>query len=175
MKELAKFRGWNKKHSEWRYGYYFVNRGLHFIVEDKIETDPFQTIEDFCVEPESIGQFIGITDKNNKEIYKGDIVEYYTLGSYCINPDCDLAIQGYGTKLYKRISEVGFYDGIFGVKEEGDISVTPLTHCILTEEELEDLLQMKETDSYFDTNGYSIDNSIVGIGVVGNTYENPEL
>lgn len=33
---------------------------------------------------------------------------------------------------------------------------------------------MKE-DTYLMTNGYNIDNSIVGVKVIGNIHENPEL
>ena len=34
MKSQIKFRGWNTKNKKWLHGYYFVNRGQHFIVVD---------------------------------------------------------------------------------------------------------------------------------------------
>lgn len=71
MKRQIKFRGYNLKNNKWLYGYYLVNRGKHYIVQDE-EVNPFSEPEDFEVDPESVGQYVG--EINGMNLYEGDYV-----------------------------------------------------------------------------------------------------
>ena len=51
------FRGWNKKNKKWLYGYYFVNRGEHFISPDEF-VNPLASYEDYVVEADTVGEHI---------------------------------------------------------------------------------------------------------------------
>jgi len=69
-----KFRGFNKKRGIWLYGNYILNRGAHFIAPQEFANG--KTWEDYEVVEESIGQFTGMVDDCDTDIYEGDIVAY---------------------------------------------------------------------------------------------------
>ena len=76
MKRRIQFRGYNLKNKKWLYGYYLVNRGKHYIVQDEV-VDPFVEESDFEVDPKSVGQFTGVKDVKGVDIYEGDKMNTY--------------------------------------------------------------------------------------------------
>lgn len=99
-----KFRGFNRKNKEWLYGFYLQNRGAHFVCPDEFATG--KSWDDYEVEPETVGQFTGLTDKNGREIYEGDVVD----DSWCF---ADTGIVCFGE--YQHLNaQIGYENGDVG-------------------------------------------------------------
>ena len=95
MREIL-FRGKRKDSAEWMYGYLVIADERYFIatypecITSLYYPDDIYTFTSFVeVIPSTIGQYTGLTDKNDIKIFEGDIVQYLTYDDF----DCQSVVK----------------------------------------------------------------------------------
>lgn len=144
------FRGKRVDNGEWVEGYLFKQWNRTFLLWGMTGDVPNMTE----VVPETVGQYTGLTDKNGKKIFEGDIVEYSDEECY------------YPEEYTEFIGEIVFEKGAFGIGCREDLPIDLDYWC-----NNDNFVSLWEI--YWNLN--CCDHELPMLEVIGNIHDTPEL
>ena len=121
MKREIKFRGQRVDNGEWVYGdHHHRAGGIQCIIRMEPDDNGKAVYIVHQVDPDTVGQFTGLLDKNGKEIYFDDIVrnKYGDIGCVIWFSDWSLRVDWGG-------GDIHFIDPEWGLEVIGNIHDNP--------------------------------------------------
>ena len=165
MREIL-FRGKRVDNGEWIYGdvIQFPMHGIVRIIEQNSDNDG--SYGDSEIDCDTLGQFTGLTDKNGRKIFEGDIVRYYHHKKSLV-PVTDITPE---EDHYGRDEESGLplaYRTTKIIRYKGHVELDPILGMTIN---------LKNRCEWWRNLNYE-DDSINSdrLEVIDNIYDNPEL
>jgi len=155
MREIE-FRGYCNKDFEWRHGSY-VSDGESFEIMTLIDDHGGKAFYCSAVDPESVGQYSGLKDRNGVKIFEGDIVGAWVSGAIEITHEGE-KMTAYRKLFCSKPRVVEFVRGSFRLNKPGH-----------------------ESENYYGIIDHNVSTNAFDLEVIGNIYqdshllENPEL
>ena len=106
------FRGKRVDNGEWVKGFYVCIPDTHYIMTGKFDslTNGIINSEAYKVDLNTIGRFTGLTDKNGRKIFEGDIVRYGQRGKVEYNSGSAQFTLNFTNSTYEGFDKIPFCD-----------------------------------------------------------------
>lgn len=176
MSRVLKFRAWDKCRNEMIY----TSEKASFRIDFNGELFAVNYGVDGFTQSLPVMQFTGLHDKNGKELFEGDFIEYFDIDYYRQQSFAELAPEINEPIIIKRIGIVSYKNSRFIVDsiDKGHVEY-PLSYVGLQDiNEIrtficgEDGIKQGLT---CDFEGNEICDSIIGLKIIGNIFENGDL
>lgn len=98
MREIL-FKAKREDNGEWVEGYYRRIPCMGMLEHYIMPRNPKNRMEQYAIDPDTLCQYTGLTDKNGKKIWENDLLGHklnrveFLNGTYCINGDRSLFFE----------------------------------------------------------------------------------